>query len=442
MLYRLATLLLALVAAAFGQSDGIIGPFSAHLKACDFAPEIMYTRVLSAGTSTPWNASNLFGQFTVLAFFPNTSHNEQAVSQWNEVAGQFAGKSIQFAWITAEKESSLVPWLQEHPIKGWVFDDSEGATARAYGIEFPVSVIIGPDRRILAFDSSWVPEAATLEAVLRGRITTVRPKPTPAALKEFSESGLVLLDAEPPRMPSPDEHRPRFAPSFEVHISPSQSDVEDNSGGTDFWSLQRYSVKDLFAELLGMTPTRVRLPTSLDNDSAYDVAIVLPRPEDKDSLYGRLLKGVQDYFGVTAARGERLMDVYVVSQADGKPPVAKGVRNNDDFADGGVSSSSIEFQALDVPPNSDDLARLMKPGSIDKIRGIYLEGTMDVFCSTLEHTLDRPVVNETNLSGVFAVDVKATEGSDNDFLDHLRDKMNLRITPAQRRVQIVAVNPR
>jgi hypothetical protein len=105
------------VAGMFAQPD-IYGPVSIHPKAGDFAPEIEFTRILSAGDASSWTAESLSGKVTVLVFYPDTSHNLQSVTRWNALAGAFAGKPIQFAWITGEKESSLLPWLQEHSIKG------------------------------------------------------------------------------------------------------------------------------------------------------------------------------------------------------------------------------------------------------------------------------------------------------------------------------------
>jgi uncharacterized protein (TIGR03435 family) len=79
---------------------------------------------------------------------------------------------------------------------------------------------------------------------------------------------------------------------------------------------------------------------------------------------------------------------------------------------------------------------------IGDIRAISLEGTLDDFCHTLESALDRPVVNETGMQGVYEFNLKSSESSENDFLDRLRDQFNLRIALAQRRVQIVALKPR
>ncbi len=402
---------------------GIFGPVHVHPKAGDVAPEIVFQKTLSAGSDAPWS---LAGKMTVIAVFPDTSHNPQSVSRWNSLVDQFAGKPIQFVWITGEKESSLAPWIAAHPIKGWVFQDPEGATGRAYGMELPAAVIVANDGRIVGFDRMMVPSANTLEAVFEGRITTRSPKPGNAAFKEFVENRLVLLDAESPRMPGANDHRPDFAPSYAVHISPAKSDDGGNFSSDSYWSLQNFELKDAVAELYDINPIRVHLPPALDDGKRYDFAIVLPQAESKESMRNRLRQGIEDQFHVSATREERLVDVYVVTALNGKPPEVKA-RPTGDLMFTRSATSSVEYQVTRGAPRA---------VSLGDIRGISLEGTMDEFCRTLERDLDRPVVNESNLSGDFVFRVKPGTG---DFLGRLREQMNLDITPTERSVQVVVL---
>jgi uncharacterized protein (TIGR03435 family) len=144
---------------------------------------------------------------------------------------------------------------------------------------------------------------------------------------------------------------------------------------------------------------------------------------------------------VIATREEVLLDVYVVTMAGGKPP--KPVVHSDDDANFASSSSSrVDYQVLEAAGNPDDLSNFRKPVRAANIRGVSMEGTLDEFSRIIESQLDRPVVNETNLKGDYEITVHASETGENDFLDRLRDQVNLTITPAQRRVQIVALKPR
>lgn len=131
----LLCLLVLAVPGAFAQV-GLYGPVNAHLKAGDRAPDIAFTKVLNAPVAGSWSQSNLSGQLTVLVFYPDTSHNLESVTAWNAVVEKFADQPVQFVWITGEEESMLLPWLEEHPINGWVLLDSKGRRAMRMGWSF------------------------------------------------------------------------------------------------------------------------------------------------------------------------------------------------------------------------------------------------------------------------------------------------------------------
>jgi hypothetical protein len=115
------------ISGSFGQI-GLSGPVTTRPHAADPAPDLTFTKTLSYPVNDPWSTSNLSGQLTVLVFFPHTTHNLESATQWNAVVDKFAGKPVEFVWITGECECTLAPWLQQHPIKGWVLYDPEGKT--------------------------------------------------------------------------------------------------------------------------------------------------------------------------------------------------------------------------------------------------------------------------------------------------------------------------
>jgi uncharacterized protein (TIGR03435 family) len=432
MVARFLALFFALaVPGGLGQM-GVYGQVTTHLKAGDRAPDITFTKMVSAPVAGSWSQANLSGQLTVLAFMPDTSHNLQIVTLWNDLVEKFSDQAIQFLWITGESESTLLPWLEEHPISGWVLLDSTGRTGSAYGMEIPENVIVGADRRIVGFYMGTTETEGLLEAVKDGRVTTTRPDK--ATLKAFMESGKVLIDAEPQRMPRMDDHRPDFPPSYTVHVSLSQSEERGNFGADDYWALKGYSVKEAVEEVYDVNSIRLRLPESLDNNKRYDFALVLPKGESRQKMKERMRQGLQDHFHVTATRENRLVDVYVVSVLpDRKPPALEVTPNGM-----GGRSSGIEFGSVD---GAEEMPGV-EPQSITAIRGVAIEGTADEFCHLLETVLDRPVVNETNLEGGFKLRVKSSEGQENNFQELLRDQLGLVITPAQRNVEMLVFDPR
>jgi peroxiredoxin len=150
--YFEAFLAVAFLAMGTHAQTGFFGQVTTGPEAGDLAPEVSIERVLSTPQRTTWNPANLFGPITVLTFLPNICFNLQSVMSWNALIDEFVGKPVQFVCITQERESSLLPFLAEHPMKGFLLLDSGGAVGRSYGLGQPAAVIIGTDGRIIGFD--------------------------------------------------------------------------------------------------------------------------------------------------------------------------------------------------------------------------------------------------------------------------------------------------
>jgi len=67
---------------------------------------------------------------------------------------------------------------------------------------------------------------------------------------------------------------------------------------------------------------------------------------------------------------------------------------------------------------------------------------MGQLCRTLEMGLDRPVVDETHLTGVYDIEVHPSSSSTEDFFASLHEKLGLMISPEQRDVTFLAVRPK
>jgi uncharacterized protein (TIGR03435 family) len=234
-------------------------------------------------------------------------------------------------------------------------------------------------------------------------------------------------------MPRAEENKPDFAPSYVVHISPAKDEDSLNASGPDYLDLKSFTLKALIQELYDVPPIRIQLPATLDDAKRYEVALVLPEREEKDQMYARFRQGIEEYFHITAKREQRLLDVYVVTAPDGKPPVVKPPPEDQSAV---AFSSRSTVSSLEFTGRPD-----LKASGIAALRGIAMNGTMNEFCRMLEDGLDRPVVDETNLQGEFDFNVQATSQRNNDFLERLHDVAGLRITPAQRTVEVLVIQP-
>jgi uncharacterized protein (TIGR03435 family) len=181
--------------------------------------------------------------------------------------------------------------------------------------------------------------------------------------------------------------------------------------------LRDYDLKTILSVITGQDATRILLPTSLENNQGYDFVLVLPRPENKPTVDRLLHQGIEKYFQISITLEERTTDVYVMTAQEGKTPKE---------ADSGGSFSCSKLlvdrarTGFEISAYSHDISE---------------------FRNTLEHTLHRPIIDETNLQGTYDLALNAKARDTADILQQLRDQLGLVLTPAQRRIEILVVNP-
>jgi uncharacterized protein (TIGR03435 family) len=434
----LLPLLFCVIPSALCQVS-LYGPSTVHLKAGDSPPNISFTGIVSAPDNGDWTQPNLEGKLTVLVFSLATSHNPQVVPMWNKLVEEFAGKPVQFLMLSGEQESTLQPWLRKNPIKGWVFEDPDGKTGNAYGLDQPSTVFIGSNGKILGFGfGGFPPQSSEVSAALEGRITTMPP--AQATMKAFLESHQVLLQAEPFRFPKADEFKPKYPPSYSVHISASEGEGGGNFGGPDYIALRNYTLKDALGYLYGLSVKLIILPELLENEKHYDLSILVPQSDNDENLKARMQQGIQDYFHIAQRRENRLVDVYVVSAVPGASS-AKVIHQSPEKAHelGGYSGGSVEFESNENHPPAN--SGHMKPLGLNAIRGLSYRGPAGELARMLEDELDRPVVDESHWNGEMKIDVK-TDGSGKKFLDQFREQTGLVIASAQRNIEYLIFEER
>jgi uncharacterized protein (TIGR03435 family) len=443
---RILNAFLTAAAGLYGQFEmaGVFGPVTEHLGTGDFAPDLRFDTTLHSATGIPWNQGNLSGHPSALAFLPDIHDNPELITEWNALAAKF-GEKVQLIWITAEEESVIKPWLAQHPMSGWVFNDPKNQTAQAYGLEQPTTVFIGADHKILGFEGGILPREEVLAAVLEGRITTTPPK-RPATMAEalaqakaMSQSREVYLATEAPRMPRPENHKPDFPPSRELHISASKDELGGgNYSADDYWSLQGLTLKSFLSEITGLSASRIDLPASLDTRTRYDFSLVLASPAEREYMRALMQEEVERQFHLVSVHENRHREVYVLRAGEKKPPAAA----NDSYMRGFASSMGFFSSALADGADPRDA----RPPGINDMGDIGTMGTVDEFCAMLEHELDRPIVNETGLKGSFEFRVtepRLEEGKlpPHDFVQRLRDQLGLIVTEEQRNVDTLVFTP-
>jgi uncharacterized protein (TIGR03435 family) len=425
------------------ERPGIFGLVTVGLKAGDDAPNIEFTKVLHAPGTAQWSSANVFSQTTVLVFLPLMSRNPQQVDMWNGLVERFGARPVQLVLITKEKESTLLPWLAQHPMSGWLLYDPTGSTGRAYGLEMPNTVYVGTDRKIIAFSHGFVPSDEELNAVLDGRIRTEPVKPDPASLREFAKSGKVLLQAEPSRMPRPEDNKPKFPPSYEVHITSSTTLGTTSMSAPDYWSVGGCDLKSIVAQAYGVEESRVDFRDAAAAGKRYDVALVLPQPEDHDAMMGRIQDALKQKFNLKIASEDEAMDVFVVTAPYGPGPK---LRPAEDAMGGGFISSFGTSFALPkgqqpAPETIEKALEQQRASSgFTMLDNFSASGvTIEDFCKMLEKGLDRKVVDETHLTGHYDFNVVRGDRTRDGFFDMLREQLGLAFTPERRDLPMLVV---
>ena len=423
------------------KPQGIFGPVTVHLKAGDDAPDIGSTKVLHAPSTAQWSSANAFSQTTVLVFLPLVSRNLQQVDLWNGLVDRFAARPVQLVLITQEKESTLLPWLAQHPVNGWLLYDPTGSTGRAYGLEMPNTVYVGTDRKIIAFSHGFVPRDQELNAVLDGRIRTEPVKPDPASLREFAKSNTVPLQAEPSRMPSHEDNKPKFPPSYEVHIVPSTTLGTTSTSAPDYWSMGGFDLKSIVARAYGVEESRVDFRDSAAASRRYDVALVLPQAEDRNVMMRRIQDALKQKFNLKIASEDEAIDVYVVTAPYGPGPKLRPAENS---MGGFIGSSGAVFtlhqEQQPTPENIKNAIEQQRASSGITLGGISVSGgTIEDFCKVLEKGLDRKVVDETHLTGLYDFNVVRGDRTRDEFFDLLREQFGLSLTAEHRDVPMLVV---
>lgn len=421
---------------AFGQTPLTV-------RAGDPAPALTWTKIVRSGTGLG-GPQSLFGQTTVLSFLPPVSHNEQAVERWNKLVDQFADKRVNFVWIASEEESTVEPFLNTHPIKGWLVLDPKEESYKAYGIEGGAGVLIDPHGVISGF-TFMAPEEEQIQAVLDGRAIAIQGDPAEAQMDALFSGKAVRLEAEPHRMP-PLPEKPNVPPSEEVRISPSQTHGTIASSGPDHWMQRGFDLKTVIAMVSQTDPSRVEMPESFDNLAKYDFVLVPPQEEDQETMFRQVREGIEKYFHVAITPEVRNRDVYVMTALEGKTPAAK----SEDERFGGTFVSSSGFtRTIAVPHGASrkevEEALAKQEEADEELANLAsisaFSSTMKDFREGLERGLKRPVIDETKLIGSYDLAVKGEAQSTEEFLGLLRDQLGLVLTPAQRSIDVVVVRP-
>lgn len=269
-------------------------------------------------------------------------------------------------------------------------------------------------------------------------------------------AGTFLFGQEFPLAPEPPSMSD-FPPTYEVQIAPTS--VKSGTSGSSspkYWRAGGYDLRGIIEKVYQVDRSRIDLLPSLEDGKRFDFTLRLQTPENQAEIDRRVQHAILEKFHLVANFETRRMDVYALTAPNGETPNLRAARSNSTLEDGFVSSSSsLEFaiesstssvhtydESQTTPP---ELLQALNRGRgvASYVRGVSISSsTMEQLCRTLETGLDRPVVDETHLTGVYDLEVHPSASTTEDFFASLHEKLGLMITPEHRDVTFLVVRPK
>jgi uncharacterized protein (TIGR03435 family) len=233
-------------------------------------------------------------------------------------------------------------------------------------------------------------------------------------------------------------------PAAAVQITPSTMAPGSTSidVGADSWIVRGFDLRTLIAQVYDIDARRVDLPDSPAASARYDVTLTLPDGADADAIQQMLADALNKKFGLTITPETRTLDVYVLTAPNGPGPalhrhaasprtarlLKRASLSDDDLANDPLADASrITYSGKECSG--------VAAGGISAIAA-----TLPDFRRTLEPELDRLLVDDTHLGGSYDFQI-GTYRSQQELFDLLRARLGVVVTPAQRSVTVLDVEP-
>jgi uncharacterized protein (TIGR03435 family) len=233
---------------------------------------------------------------------------------------------------------------------------------------------------------------------------------------------------------------------YEVHIVPTTMKGSSSSieVGADSWIARGFDLRSLIAQIYDIDPRRVDLPADENTNVRYDVILMSPQEVSPDAMQRLLKDALEKKFGLRITPENRWLDVYVLTAPNGPGAALHrhvGLQNSSGRNAAAASLDSGDGSTQEV--GDEEQITIMKRNCSGVPSGggiVVTAGTLPDLGRTLEQDLDRPLVDETHLTGSYDFKVG---GYDNkvSLFKLLREQLGLVVTPAQRSVTVLAVRP-
>lgn len=332
----------------------------------DSPPPLLLSEVIQGPVLGKINWQNLKGKVVVLEFW-NTRCGPciQAIPHWNDLVDKFSSKSVVFLGISDDNKDFLNGFLKRKPIKGWLaLDQAFSPTRTAFDvIGIPHTVIVDAAGKIAAITHPANLDALHLDEILEDK---------PSSLPPF-EPYLLDADQNPVAV--------SLVSPTSVHVSIEgpypQPKGPFNSLGWEKpdirFKAQKAYPRDVLSSFFDISRHLVIEKNKLP-DGLYDITAAAP-PDKMAELKAQFEHALRRNWGIAAMVKTQEVEVYAMTV---HALNARGLKATAKRGGGGG-----------------------RPG------GFYLNGTdMKGITYYLGDVLNKPVIDETGLVGLWDVDIK------------------------------------
>jgi uncharacterized protein (TIGR03435 family) len=383
------------------STAGINGP-----KPGDTPPPLVVSQTIQGPAPKEISWEKLRGKVVVIEFWATwCGPCVAAIPHLNSLVDQFHDKPVVFLSISSEEEGVVRNFLKLHPIKAWVgLDDYEVLNKAFYVQGIPHAVIVDAEGRIAAVTHPAELEARHLEEVLNGKKCSLPEQvfDTRSLLSESATSSLPSL--------------------FEISIRELKL-PKNLQGPICSWSAETNgsafhgkvaTVESALQFVFGRSSSRMIIEGQLP-EGYYDFELKAP-PGHRSDLENQFIAALQTTFGLEVKRAIRTMEAYQVTQINTNAP---GLHPTDKKGGGGQT-----------------------PGGF-RLHGSDIKGILGYF----ELALEKPVFDETKLSGLFNADMQWAVSDERSryhpkpepVIEAARTRMGLQLTSVRRPVEILEV---
>jgi uncharacterized protein (TIGR03435 family) len=393
---------------SIGIAVAQIGTTAQAPKIGDAPPPLTIDRMVQGPAVETVTWEKLKGKVVVLEFWNIACVPcVRAIPHLNELVEQFGQKPVVFLCLSDDNEDHLRNFLKRTPVKGWLaLDGAFKPTTTAFNVTgIPHTVIVDATGKIAAITHPALLKAGHLNEILAGKPSTLpAPKSVPVA-----DAPVVPLSNSVPATVEVSINGPFLQP----HGAFGHRGWEPSNC---VYQARKAFPLDALAGFFRISPKLIfetaKLPVGL-----YDLSASGP-PGQIAEVQKQLIETVKAQWGIQVEPTTRDMDVYAVTVCATNAPGLKAVQK--------------------------------RGGGGGRAGGFTLGGQeMKVIVSYLEGSLDKPVVDETGLPGLWAADLKwemseqeLASDADPDpakVIKAAREQLGLEIKPVRRTLLVLEI---